>query len=62
MSGIKQKAGGRGPSRPPNPAWPHPTPMFKLGKPETPFQWIAHVLLGIVALFLVWFMIRAYVL
>jgi hypothetical protein len=36
--------------------------MFKLGKPETPTQWIGHVVLAIVALFLVWWMFRAYVL
>jgi hypothetical protein len=36
--------------------------MFKLGKPETPFQWIGHIVLAVVALFLVWFMLRAYVL
>jgi len=36
--------------------------MFKLGKPETPIQWIGHVVLAIVALFLVWWMLRVYVL
>jgi hypothetical protein len=36
--------------------------MFKLGKPETPMQWIGHVVLAIVALFLVWWLFRAYVL
>lgn len=36
--------------------------MFKLGKPETPFQWIGHIVLAVVALFLVWWMLRAYVL
>jgi hypothetical protein len=36
--------------------------MFKLGKPETPLQWIAHVVLAVVALFLVWWMLRVYVL
>jgi hypothetical protein len=36
--------------------------MFKLGKPQTPAQWIGHVLLAIVALLLVWWMFRAYVL
>ncbi len=36
--------------------------MFKLGKPATPLQWIGHIVLAVVALFLVWFMLRAYVL
>ena len=36
--------------------------MFQLGKPKTAGQWIAHVLLGIIALALVWWMLRVYVL
>jgi hypothetical protein len=36
--------------------------MFKLGKPETPIQWIGHIVLAVVALFLVWWMLRVYVL
>jgi hypothetical protein len=36
--------------------------MFKLGKPETAGQWIAHVVLGIIALALIWWMVRVYVL
>jgi hypothetical protein len=36
--------------------------MFRIGRPETPGQWIVHIVLGIVALFLVWWMLRAYVL
>ena len=36
--------------------------MFKLGKPETPTQRIGHIVLAIVALFLVWWMLHVYVL
>jgi hypothetical protein len=36
--------------------------MFKLGKPVTPAQWIGHVILAIIALLLVWWMLRVYVL
>jgi hypothetical protein len=36
--------------------------MFNFGKPKTAGQWMAHVVLGIVALFLVWWMLRLYVL
>lgn len=36
--------------------------MFRIGRPETPGQWIAHILLAIVALFLVAWMLRVYVL
>jgi hypothetical protein len=36
--------------------------MFNFGKPRTVGQWTAHVVLGIVALFLVWWMLRLYVL
>jgi hypothetical protein len=35
--------------------------MFKIGKPETPIQWIGHIVLAIVALFLVGWMLRVYV-
>jgi hypothetical protein len=37
-------------------------PMFNFGKPRTAGQWLAHVVLGIVALFLVWWLLRLYVL
>jgi hypothetical protein len=37
-------------------------PVFNFGKPKTAGQWMAHVVLGIVALFLVWWMLRLYVL
>jgi hypothetical protein len=37
-------------------------PMFDFGKPKTAGQWMAHVVLGIVALFLVWWLLRLYVL
>jgi hypothetical protein len=36
--------------------------MFQLGKPQTAGQWIAHVLLGVIALALIWWMVRVYVL
>ena len=36
--------------------------MFKLGRPETAGQWLMHVILGVVALALVAWMIRAFVL
>lgn len=36
--------------------------MFKLGRPETPGQWLMHAILGVVALALVAWMIRAFVL
>jgi hypothetical protein len=36
--------------------------MFRLGKPATPTQWIGHIVLALVALFLVWWMFRVYVL
>jgi hypothetical protein len=36
--------------------------MFRLGRPQTAGQWIGHVILGIVALLMVAWMIRAFVL
>ena len=36
--------------------------MFRFGKPETPAQWIGHLVLALVALFLIWWMFRAFVL
>jgi len=36
--------------------------MFKLGKPETAGQWMVHVVLGIIALALVAWMVRVFVL
>ena len=46
---------------------PHPAPcyhatVFNFGKPKTAGDWIVHVAGAIVALFLVWWMLRAYVL
>ena len=32
----------------------YPSPMFNLGKPKSAGDWIAHVVLGAVALFLIW--------
>jgi hypothetical protein len=36
--------------------------MFNFGKPKTAGDWVVHVAGGIVALFLVWWMLRVYVL
>jgi hypothetical protein len=36
--------------------------MFQFGCPRTPLQWITHIVLGIVALLLVIWMLRVYVL
>jgi hypothetical protein len=36
-------------------------PMFNFGRPATPGQWIGHILLGIVALFLVWWLLKVFV-
>jgi Mg2+ and Co2+ transporter CorA len=36
--------------------------MFRFGRPETPGHWIIHILMAIVALFLIWWMFRAFVL
>jgi hypothetical protein len=35
--------------------------MFHFGKPSTPGQWIGHILAAIVALFLVWWMLRLFI-
>jgi hypothetical protein len=35
--------------------------VFNFGRPKTAGQWISHFLLGVVALFLVWWMLRVYV-
>jgi hypothetical protein len=36
--------------------------MFKFGKPKTVGGWVVHIAGGIVALFLVWWMLRMFVL
>ena len=36
--------------------------MFNFGKPKTAGDWIVHVAGAIVALFLIWWMLRLYVL
>jgi glycerol uptake facilitator-like aquaporin len=36
--------------------------MFNFGKPKTAVDWIIHILGAIVATFLVWWMLRVYVL
>jgi len=35
--------------------------VFNFGNPKTPGQWIGHVLMAIVALFLIWWLLRMYV-
>jgi hypothetical protein len=35
--------------------------MFNFGKPKTPGQWLGHIVAAIIALFLVWWMLRLYV-
>jgi hypothetical protein len=35
--------------------------VFKLGKPTAPGQWIRNILLAVVALFLIWWMLRIYI-
>jgi hypothetical protein len=37
-------------------------PMFHFGRPRTPLQWIGHIVLEIVALLLVMWMLRVFVL
>jgi hypothetical protein len=37
-------------------------PMFNFGKPKTAADWIVHIAGAIVAIFLVWWMLRMYVL
>ena len=36
--------------------------MFNFGKPKTAVDWIVHLFGAIIALFLVWWMLRVYVL
>jgi hypothetical protein len=35
--------------------------MFNFGKPKTPGDWIGHFVLALVALFLVWWMLRLFI-
>jgi hypothetical protein len=35
--------------------------VFNLGRPKTAGQWIAHFVLALIAVFLVWWMLRVYV-
>jgi hypothetical protein len=39
-----------------------PCPMFNFGRPKTASDWIVHILGAVVAIFLVWWMLRVYVL
>jgi len=36
--------------------------MFRFGRPQTPGQWIGHAILAVIALLLVWWMLRVFVL
>jgi hypothetical protein len=36
--------------------------MFNFGKPKTPADWVVHIAGAIVAIFLVWWMLRMFVL
>ena len=36
--------------------------MFRFGRPSTPLQWLGPVVMASVALFLIWWMFRAFVL
>jgi hypothetical protein len=36
--------------------------VFNLSRPKTAGQWMAHIVVGIIALFLVWWLVRVYVL
>ena len=36
--------------------------MFKLGRPETAGQWMVHVVLGVIALALIAWMVRVFLL
>ncbi|AXC12694.1 hypothetical protein ACPOL_3407 [Acidisarcina polymorpha] len=39
----------------------YPCPMFNFGKPKSAGDWIAHAILGVVALFLIWWMTQMFV-
>jgi len=34
--------------------------VFNFGRPNTPGQWMGHIVLGIIALFLVWWLLQLY--
>jgi hypothetical protein len=36
--------------------------MFRFGRPSTPAGWIGHAILAVIALALVWWMLRVFVL
>jgi hypothetical protein len=36
--------------------------VFNFGNPQTPGQWIGHIVGAIIALFLIWWMLRLFVL
>jgi hypothetical protein len=35
--------------------------VFNFGNPKTPGQWVGHVLVAMIGLFLIWWMLRIYV-
>jgi hypothetical protein len=34
--------------------------VFNFGRPNSPGQWLAHIMLAIVALFLIWWLLHIY--
>jgi hypothetical protein len=36
--------------------------VFNFGNPKTPGQWIGHIFVAIVGIFLIWWMLRLFVL
>ncbi len=39
----------------------HCVAMFRFGKPKTPGEWMVHVVGAMIALFLIWWMFRLYI-
>ena len=39
----------------------HCVAMFRFGKPKTPGEWMIHVVGAMIALFLIWWMFRLYI-
>jgi hypothetical protein len=58
--GGDTEAGGTGRSPPAQDCYP--CYMFNFGKPKTAGDWIVHIAGAIIAIFLVWWMLRMYVL
>jgi hypothetical protein len=34
--------------------------MFRFGNPQSPGEWIGHVVVAVIALFLIWWMLRVF--